>query len=67
MRSKKRGPQNFLAGDDNPFFRYKRQKFLARFRRAIEFNSKVVLEGSRKGQAQAATFFKLSGLVAHDE
>jgi tRNA G46 methylase TrmB len=41
---KKRGPQNCLAGDDNPFFRYKRQKFLARFLSTIEFNSKVVLE-----------------------
>ena len=41
---KKRGPQNRLAGDDNPFFRYKRQKFLARFLSTIEFNSKVVLE-----------------------
>jgi hypothetical protein len=41
---KKRGPQNCLAGDDNPFFRYKRQKFLARFLNTIEFDSKVVLE-----------------------
>jgi SAM-dependent methyltransferase len=47
---KKRGPHNYVAGDDNPFYRYKRQKFLARFLGTIDFNSKVVLEvGSGPG------------------
>jgi hypothetical protein len=46
---KKRGPQNCLAGDDNPFFRYKRQKFLARFLSTIEFNSKVLEVGPGPG------------------
>jgi SAM-dependent methyltransferase len=41
---RKRGPHNCLAGDDNPFLRYKRQKFLARFLSTIDFDSKVVLE-----------------------
>lgn len=47
---RKRGPHNYVAGDDNPFFRYKRQKFLARFLSTIDFDSKVVLEvGSGPG------------------
>jgi hypothetical protein len=37
------------AGDDNPFFRYKRQKFLARFLSTIEFNSKVLEVGPGPG------------------
>jgi SAM-dependent methyltransferase len=47
---RKRGPRNYLAGDDDPFYRYKRQKFLARFLSTIDFDSKVVLEvGSGPG------------------
>ena len=41
---RKRGPQNRVAGDDNPFFRYKRQKFLRRFLASLDFRGKVVLE-----------------------
>src|SRR5262249_35039931 len=41
---RKRGPHNYLAGDDDPFCRYKRQKFLALFLGTIDFDSKVVLE-----------------------
>ncbi len=39
----KRG-ENFVAGDDNPFYRYKREKFLARFLDTIDFENKTVLE-----------------------
>ncbi len=39
----KRG-QNFLAGDDNPYNRYKRSKFLRKFLDTIEFEFKTVLE-----------------------
>jgi SAM-dependent methyltransferase len=47
---RKRGPYNCLAGNDNPFFRYKRQKFLARFLSTMDFDAKVVLEvGSGPG------------------
>lgn len=47
---RKRGPHNHLAGDDNPFFRYKRRKFLARFLDTMDFDSNVVLEvGSGPG------------------
>ena len=47
---RKRGPHNYVAGDDDPFYRYKRQKFLARFLGTIDFDSKVVLEvGSGPG------------------
>ena len=38
-----RGP-NVIAGDDNPYYRYKREKFLSRFLDAIDFDAKVVLE-----------------------
>jgi ubiquinone/menaquinone biosynthesis C-methylase UbiE len=40
----KRGPQNYVAGDENPFFRYKRQKLLACFLGKIDFRSKTILE-----------------------
>jgi len=39
----KRG-ENVVAGDDNPYFRYKRRKFLHRFLDTIDFRSKVILE-----------------------
>jgi SAM-dependent methyltransferase len=35
---------SLVAGDDNPFFRYKRKKFLKKFLHTIDFDSKVVLE-----------------------
>lgn len=35
---------NVVAGDDNPYFRYKRRKFLRRFLDTIDFEGKVVLE-----------------------
>jgi len=41
---RKRGPRNYVAGDDNPYFRYKRKKFVARFLSTIAFGSKAVLE-----------------------
>ena len=36
--------ENVIAGDDNPYFRYKRRKFVRRFLDTIDFRSKVVLE-----------------------
>ncbi|MBI2997701.1 MAG: class I SAM-dependent methyltransferase [Deltaproteobacteria bacterium] len=39
----KRG-ENYIAGDDNPYYRYKRLKFLQKFLDTIDFQSKVVLE-----------------------
>lgn|SRR5574341_91431 len=41
---KRRGPENYVAGDDEPFYRYKRQKFLTRFLDKIDVESKTVLE-----------------------
>jgi ubiquinone/menaquinone biosynthesis C-methylase UbiE len=41
---RKRGPRNYMAGDDNPFLRYKRRKFLTSFLANIDFRSKAVLE-----------------------
>jgi ubiquinone/menaquinone biosynthesis C-methylase UbiE len=40
----KRGDINFVAGDDNPYYRYKRQKFLRRFLDTIIFDGKTALE-----------------------
>jgi SAM-dependent methyltransferase len=40
----KRGTGNFVAGDDNPYYRHKRLKFLTRFLDSIDFQSKTVLE-----------------------
>ena len=46
---RKRG-DNYIAGDDNPYFRYKRRKFLKDFLDTINFQSKSVLEvGSGPG------------------
>jgi SAM-dependent methyltransferase len=39
----KRG-DNYIAGDDNPYYRYKRRKFLKEFLDTIDFQSKTVLE-----------------------
>jgi len=39
-----RGHESVVAGDDNPFFRYKRKKFLNKFLHSLDFDSKVVLE-----------------------
>jgi ubiquinone/menaquinone biosynthesis C-methylase UbiE len=39
-----RGHENIVAGDDNPFFRYKREKFLKKFFHTLDLDSKVVLE-----------------------
>jgi SAM-dependent methyltransferase len=39
-----RGHESAVAGDDNPFFRYKRKKFLHKFLHTLDFDSKVVLE-----------------------
>jgi SAM-dependent methyltransferase len=36
--------ENFVAGDDNPFYQYKRQKCLAEFLDRIEIDSRVVME-----------------------
>lgn len=41
---RKRGPRSYVAGDDNPFLRYKRRKFLTSFLANIDFRSKAVLE-----------------------
>lgn len=40
----KRRNESLVAGDDHPFFRYKRRKFLKKFLHTIDFDSKVVLE-----------------------
>jgi predicted TPR repeat methyltransferase len=40
----KRGQDNLIAGDDDPYYRYKRKKFLTRFLNSVDFRSKVVLE-----------------------
>jgi ubiquinone/menaquinone biosynthesis C-methylase UbiE len=39
----KRG-DNYVAGDDNPYYRYKRRKFLKEFLETIDVESKTVLE-----------------------
>lgn len=39
-----RGRGNVVAGDDDPFWRYKRQRFLENFLHSIDFNDAVVLE-----------------------
>ncbi len=39
----KRG-ENYIAGDDNPFYIYKRRKFLKNFLDTCDYESKVVLE-----------------------
>jgi ubiquinone/menaquinone biosynthesis C-methylase UbiE len=39
----KRG-ENYIAGDDHPYYRYKRLKFLRRFLDSIDFGGKVVME-----------------------
>jgi SAM-dependent methyltransferase len=41
---RRRGSKNFLAGDDNPYYRYKRRKFLRHLLRSIDVRSKTVLE-----------------------
>jgi SAM-dependent methyltransferase len=35
---------SLVAGDDNPFFRYKRKKFLENFLHTTNFDSKIILE-----------------------
>jgi ubiquinone/menaquinone biosynthesis C-methylase UbiE len=40
----KRGGDNFIAGDDNAYYRYKRLKFLKYFLDTINFDAKDVLE-----------------------
>lgn len=41
---RKRPATSFVAGDDTPYYRYKRNKFLRRFLGTLEFRSRVVLE-----------------------
>src|ERR1700751_17285 len=40
----KRGTASLVAGDDDPYFRYKRKKFVRKFLLTTRFDSKVVLE-----------------------
>jgi len=40
----RRAGENFIAGDDNPYYRYKRLKFVKRFLNTIDFTGKVALE-----------------------
>ena len=42
-RIKGRKGKNIIAGDDEPFYRYKREKFLSMFK-TIDFKAKKVLE-----------------------
>lgn len=49
QRIEDRGEENIIAGDDEPFYRYKRREFL-KMLHAIDFNGKRVLElGSGPG------------------
>lgn len=41
---KQRRHESYLAGDDNPYLSYKRNKFLKLFLNNIDFQSKVILE-----------------------
>lgn len=36
--------ENYIAGDDNPYYEYKRKKFLVKFLDTIDFRAKIVLE-----------------------
>lgn len=40
----KRAGDNAIAGDDNPYYAYKRSKFLCRFLDTIDFQSKTIME-----------------------
>jgi SAM-dependent methyltransferase len=40
----KRAGDNVIAGDDNPYYSYKRAKFLCRFLDTIDFQSKTIME-----------------------
>ena len=40
----KRAGDNVIAGDDNPYYAYKRSKFLRRFLDTIDFQSKTIME-----------------------
>jgi SAM-dependent methyltransferase len=59
---------SLVAGDDNPFFRYKRKKFLKKFLHTMDFDSKVVLEvgcgpgGNLLEIAQCCSPKKLTGV-----
>lgn len=44
QRIKARDKNAFVAGDDTPYFRYKRAKFLKRFLDAIDCTSRIILE-----------------------
>jgi len=41
---RKRGPENYVAGDDDPYYRYKRAKFLRRFLATLDVAGQRVLE-----------------------
>ena len=46
----KRAGDNVLAGDDNPYYSYKRSRFLCQFLDTIDFQSKTIMEvGSGPG------------------
>jgi len=46
----KRAGDNVLAGDDNPYYSYKRSRFLSQFLDTIDFQSKTIMEvGSGPG------------------
>jgi len=40
----KRAGDNVLAGDDNPYYSYKRSRFLSQFLDTIDFQSKTIME-----------------------
>jgi SAM-dependent methyltransferase len=58
---------SLVAGDENPFLRYKREKFLSKFLSSIDFRDRVVLElgqgpgGNLKYIAERAQAKKLLG------
>lgn len=41
---RKRGPENYVAGDDDPYYRYKRATFLRRFLATLDVAGRRVLE-----------------------
>jgi len=64
----KRG-DNYVAGDDNPYYRYKRSKFLNNFLDTIDFQDKVILEigfGPGGNLRHLATYHKPALLLGAD-
>jgi SAM-dependent methyltransferase len=64
-----RSAENVVAGDDNPFYRYKRQKFLRTFLHRMPFTGQRVLEigcGPGGNLAEIAHQFRPAALIGAD-